>query len=246
MNSSDREASVKCYSNDKFGSSSPGQVASPVDIFHSTETYVNLRNKFVKRFKIPDSAESSQSGVLENLADGSKQPDKGLSSSPSRDVCEMVVKDDRTMEKFEKGCGIADPIKEEATRLILEVLENIDAESDDPVCGYSRQFCGKTVVDDNLREKLNEKHDVGDSSEENERTNCPEISDEERVECCKVILASPPRVLNTTNINDLPIICTYREDNKMLNTKLRVYHLRRKKNSSLKNSVDSKVRKLLY
>ncbi|XP_057805793.1 uncharacterized protein LOC131020788 [Salvia miltiorrhiza] len=223
MNSSDQKASENCYRNKKFGDSSPGRVASPpADIFQSTEKYCNLTSKFAKRFEIPDSAESSQNGVLENLADGNEQPDKGLSSSRSRGLYEMLVKVDTV------------PTMEAANIIILE---KADAQSNDPVTGQSRRLFGKTVADNSLREKLKEKHDVGDSSQNDERRICPEILDEERVECCKIISASPPRALNTTNINGVSNICTDSADNKMPNTKIIVHHYRRKKNQSLKNFV---------
>ncbi|KAL1546361.1 hypothetical protein AAHA92_22965 [Salvia divinorum] len=234
VNSSDKKGRQNCYGNNKFIESSPGRVASPDDIFQDTEKYVNLTSKFVKRFKILDSAESNQNGVLENLADGSEQPDKGLSSSPSRGLYEMPVKGYNAMEEFEKGCDIADPTTEVAS---INILEKADAVSDDPVTDHSTQLYGKTAVDDSLREKFKEKH-VGDSDKKDERRICPENLDEERVKCCKVIFASPPRLLKTTDGNDLSDTCTDSEDNKMRNSKLKVYcHKRKKKTVQLQEAV---------
>ena len=105
MTSSDQKEGQNHYSNNKFFDSSPGQVASPIDIFQGTERYVNLTSKFIKRFEILD----CQNGDLENLADGSEQPDKGLSASLSRGVYEMPMKVNNAMEEIEKGCDIADP-----------------------------------------------------------------------------------------------------------------------------------------
>ncbi|XP_042046341.1 uncharacterized protein LOC121792455 isoform X1 [Salvia splendens] len=228
VNSSDQKAGQNHYNNNKFFNSSPGQVASPIDIFQGTERYVNLTSEFIKRFEILDSAESNQNGVLENLADGSEQPGKGLSSSPSRGLYEMPIKVNNAMEEIEKGCDIADPTTEVAST----ILEKADAVSDDPVTDPSSRLFGKTAVDDSLREKFKEKP-FGDSGKNNEGRICPENLDEELVECCKVILASPPRLLNTTNRNDLSDTCTDSEDNKMQNTKIRVYFHKRKKNTVL-------------
>ena len=127
------------------------------------------------------------------------------------------------------------------------ILEKADAVSDDPVTDPSIQLFGNTVVEDSLREKLKEKH-VGDSGKNNERRTCPENLDEERVECCKVILSSPPRLVKTTNRNDLSDTCTDSEDNEMRNTKIRVYyHKRMKYTVQLQEAVpDIKVRNRLY
>lgn len=244
MNSSDQKTGQKRYNNNKFFDSSPGQVASPNDIFQGTERYVNLTSEFIKRFEILDSAESNQNGVLENLADGSEQPGKGLSSSPSRGLYEMPIKVNNAMEEIENGCDIADPTTEVAS---TNILQKADAVSDDPVTDPSSRLFGKTVVDDSLREKFKEKP-FGDSGKNDERRIYPENLDEERVECCKVILASPPRLLNTTNRNDLSDTCTDSENNKMQNTKIRVYCHKAKKNTvQLQEAVpDLKVRNRLY
>ncbi|XP_042000770.1 uncharacterized protein LOC121750315 isoform X1 [Salvia splendens] len=223
VTSSDQKAGQNHYGNNKFFDSSPGQVASPIDIFHGTERYVNLTSKFIKRFEILD----CQNGDLENFADGIEQPGKGLSASLSRGLYEMPMKVNNAMEEIEKGCDIADPTTEVAS---TNILEKADAVSDDPVTDPSSRLFGNTVVDDSLREDLKEKR-VGDSGKNNERRTCPENLDEEQVECCKVILASPPRLLNTTNRNDLSNTCTDSEDNEMRNTKIRVYYHKRKKNT---------------
>lgn len=238
VNSYDEKISENCYSN-KCGDSSHGRVASPVDNFQSTEEECNLRNKFVKRFDTLDSAESSQNRILENLSDGSEQPDEGLPSSPSGgNLCEVMVRVDNMMEEFEEGCDLVDRATEVAGGI---TLENPETES-----GQYRRLLGKTVHD-NAREKFNEKHDVEPSAEKDDRRACPEILDVDRVGCGKDILSGLPRVLTTTCENDLTNISTASEDNKIL------YHYRRKKNPSMRNAEqlrealpDLKVRKLFY
>lgn len=135
--------------------------ASPVDIFQSTEKDADLTNKSVKRFETLDHADSSQNRILENLA-----YDESLSSSPSRVVSEMAMKEDSLME-FEKGCDMTD-------------------------------------------------HGTGHSAEKDERRICPEILDEDRVECGEDVLSGT-------------------RDNKTPNTNIKVFRHRRNKNSSLKN-----------
>lgn len=243
VNSSDEKTSENCYSNNKCDDSSHGQAASPVDNFQSAEKESNLRNKFVKGFNILDSAESSQNRILENLSDGSEQPDKGLSSSPLGNPCEVMVRDDNMMQEFEEGCDLANRATEVAGSI---TLENPETES-----GQYRRLSGKTV-DDNAREKFNEKHDVEHSAENDDRRACPEILDVDRVGCGKDILSGPPRVWTTTRENDLTNICIASGENKILNPKFKVYYYRRKKNPSMRNAElrealpDLKVRKVFY
>ncbi|KAI3449256.1 hypothetical protein Pfo_005921 [Paulownia fortunei] len=233
-NSSDKTASENCDSN-KCKHSSGGKLASPVNIFQSTAKDGNVTDNFNKRCDILDSAKYSGSRILENLANDSEQPDKVSGSDPSRGLSQRMVKVDNAMEKFNKRCDVADTTKE-ASRISLEIL---DTDSDDQqkslLSGPSRGLSGKTVIDDNVTEKSNKNHDIAHFAEREESRIYPEILDKDD-ECDKDSLSGSSRGLKTMNMSDLTKTCTMSEDTSMkLNSKIRVYHHRRKNNSSTQN-----------
>ncbi|KAK6142731.1 hypothetical protein DH2020_023079 [Rehmannia glutinosa] len=94
----------------------------------------------------------------------------------------------------------------------------------------------KTVIDDNVIDKLNKKHDIANSAEREESLTYCEILDKDGDKCEKDSLSGPLSGLKTMNTSDLTKTCTKSEDtSKKLNSKIRVYHHRRKNNLSTQN-----------
>ncbi|KAK6142716.1 hypothetical protein DH2020_023064 [Rehmannia glutinosa] len=94
----------------------------------------------------------------------------------------------------------------------------------------------KTVIDDNVIEKLHKKHDIANSAKREESLTYREILDKDGDKCDKDSLSGPLSGLKTMNTSDLTKTCTKSEDtSKKLNSKIRVYHHRRKNNSSTQN-----------
>lgn len=236
VNSSDKIASENRDSNNKCEYSSCGKVASPVNIFQSTAKDGNVTDKFNKRYDILDFAENSRNRILENLANDSKQPEKGLFSGPSRGLSQTVVKVDNAMEEFKKGCDLADSATKEASKISLEISDTDSNDQKGFQSSSSRGLSGKTVIDNNATAKFNEKHDIAHPAKKEETRIYLEILDKDCVGCDKDILSGPSRGLKKTNMSDLTNICMKSDDiSEKLNSKIRVYHHRRKTNSSAQN-----------
>ncbi|KAI3444436.1 hypothetical protein Pfo_001101 [Paulownia fortunei] len=210
--------------------SSGGKVASSLNISQSTAKDGDATDEFNKRYDTLDSAKKDASRItLENL-DYIDKRETGSLSSPSRGLSQKIAKDDNAMEKLSNKCDIVDSAKKEGSKVNLESL---DADSNNHRKGLlTTGLSQNTATDENVSEKFNKRCGMADSVKKESRIDS-EILDNDNYEYLTGLSSGPSRGLQRMSMSDFAKTCPKSEDtNKKLNSKIRVYHHRRKNISS--------------
>ncbi|KAL0412174.1 UNVERIFIED_CONTAM: hypothetical protein Slati_3807100 [Sesamum latifolium] len=219
VNSSYKIGCENCDGNNKNCKYSVGcKGAGPVNIIQSTVKDHDVTDKFSNRCGILDSAKTGPSRILELFDNESKQHDESSLSGTSRGLSQRIAKDDNAMELFNERCVVLDSAINEGSRINFELLDTItDAQQKGLRSRPSRWLSGEAVIDDKIIAKSKQKHDLADF----------EVKEASRIY---------PEVL--AKDSDLSKICLKNDDiNKKLNPEIRVYHHRRKNNSSTQKDV---------
>ncbi|KAL0397986.1 UNVERIFIED_CONTAM: hypothetical protein Scaly_0247000, partial [Sesamum calycinum] len=211
--------------------SSGSKVACSVGMFQSAAKGGNVTDEFNKRCDILSSFEKDTSRIsLENLDNDNDKHELDSLSGPSRLLSQSIVKDTKLWRKLMKS-NIVDSAVKEGTIIKLEIF---DADCDDQRNGSaSRGLSQTTASDEIISPKFNKRCDVTDSATKEECGIYTEISDNSNHECINDLSSSHSRELQRMNLCDFTNSCLKNEDSNVnLNSKIRVYHHRKKSFSS--------------
>ncbi|KAL0426102.1 UNVERIFIED_CONTAM: hypothetical protein Sradi_1145000 [Sesamum radiatum] len=212
--------------------SSGSKVACSVGMFQSAAKGGNVTDEFNKRCDILSSFEKDTSRIsLENLDNDNDKHELDSLSGPSRLLSQSIVKDNKAVEKIDERSNIVDSAVKEGTIIKLEIF---DADCDDQRNGSaSRGLSQTTASDEIISPKFNKRCDVTDSATKEECGIYTEISDNSNHECINDLSSSHSRELQRMNLCDFTNSCLKNEDSNVnLNSKIRVYHHRKKSFSS--------------
>ncbi|KAL0294658.1 UNVERIFIED_CONTAM: hypothetical protein Sangu_2516700 [Sesamum angustifolium] len=239
VNSSYKTGCENCDSNNKTCKHSIGcKGAGPVNIIQSTVKDQDVTDKFSKRCNILDSAKTGPSRILEIFDNESKQHNKSSLSGTSRGLSQRMAEDDNAMEFFNKRCVVLDSAIKEACRINFELSDtDTDAQKKGLRSRPSRWLSGEAVIDDKITEKSNQKHDLADSEVKKESRTYPEFLATEGDDCNKSTISGSPRGPHTTIMSESKARLKNEDRSKKLNSEIRVYHHRRKNNSSTQKEV---------
>ncbi|XP_011093604.1 uncharacterized protein LOC105173510 isoform X2 [Sesamum indicum] len=204
--------------------SSSSKVACSVVMFQSAANGGNVTDEFNKRCDILSSSEKDTSRIsLENLDNDNDKHEVDSLSGPSRMLSQSIVKDTNA-EKIDERSKIVDSAVKEGTRIKLEIL---DTDCEDQRNGsLSRGPSQMTASDENISQKFNKRCDKTDSA-------TMEDLDNSNYECINGLSSGRSRGLQRVNMCGFTNSCLKNEDsNEKLNSKIRVYHHRRKSCSS--------------
>ncbi|KAL0464897.1 UNVERIFIED_CONTAM: hypothetical protein Slati_0377300 [Sesamum latifolium] len=210
--------------------SSGSKVACSVGMFQSAAKGGNVTDEFSKRCDILSSFEKDTGRISLESLDNDKHELDSL-SRPSRMLSQSIVKDNKAVEKIDERSNIVDSAVKEGTGIKLEIL---DTDCDDQRDGStSRGLSQMTASDEIISQKFNKRCDVTDSATKEECGIYTEISDNSNYECINGLSSGRSRELQRMNLCDFTNSCLKNEDsNVKLNSKIRVYHHRRKSFSS--------------